>query len=610
MVRKYVNWAAVVVSLVLLIASVAWLYKEAQWAQWSPSGDDVQAQQLAAFTYGSIGLEVLPLKYAAVIGTVSRSAYIMGTEDDRSIWDTYGFLPNPAANDDADPLCAVNAEQKLPYGFNVTNYLPKIAQKTPLEFVGLSCAACHSGTLHTEAGTTTEIINGMGNPALDVIAFTDVVRSAVLDPTLTTTKIIEAYRTNCKDIDGLGFVPRTFDETVDRVMIWAWLRAARNQISEDTAKEGLPYHGAQLKDAKFMPAGPSRTRPFRSIIRVALELPGEENFAYSKIPAVFEQRVDLRPRSQYDGSIADPVTRSFVAAYASGTSLVSLSKPEMEFNIRSAAGYTEELGISVPVDKFVDLFPNEAPTSDQVKDGLEVYKLHCAACHGYRPIEGDRLWAAKGEKLHQVSLLKPVDRTTPIGTDPERIMFRYSNLLVQGLTTILPGWDEDLEKQRESLKQAKLEATAQGQLAEADLWVGHLERLNLSARQFRLGHPLYFPETDVSDEVGYINNPIPYAYLRAPYLHNGSVPTLRQLINLDERPQSFCRGDNDYDPAAVGLIAPPPDSNGVCPPGLPFLFDTGARGNSNQGHNYPWAYQGADWNEKDLTDLLAYLKTL
>jgi hypothetical protein len=55
----------------------------------------------------------------------------------------------------------------------------------------------------------------------------------------------------------------------------------------------------------------------------------------------------------------------------------------------------------------------------------------------------------------------------------------------------------------------------------------------------------------------------------------------------------------------VGLIAPDqPDAKRY------FRFDTSVHGNSNRGHEYPWAYKGLGWNEPDLIDLLEYLKTI
>lgn len=111
------------------------------------------------------------------------------------------------------------------------------------------------------------------------------------------------------------------------------------------------------------------------------------------------------------------------------------------------------------------------------------------------------------------------------------------------------------------------------------------------------------------DGPGYLNAPIPGAWLRAPYLHNGSVPTLRQLINLEKRQQTFCRGANPYDPQAGGLSAPAP-WDGTCPDGMTFIFDAAAPGDRNIGHNYPWAYDDGERSPDNLHVLLAYLKTL
>ena len=46
---------------------------------------------------------------------------------------------------------------------------------------------------------------------------------------------------------------------------------------------------------------------------------------------------------------------------------------------------------------------------------------------------------------------------------------------------------------------------------------------------------------------GYANMPLDGLWLRAPYLHNGSVPDLRSLLFPDERPAVFFRGYDVYD---------------------------------------------------------------
>jgi hypothetical protein len=94
--------------------------------------------------------------------------------------------------------------------------------------------------------------------------------------------------------------------------------------------------------------------------------------------------------------------------------------------------------------------------------------------------------------------------------------------------------------------------------------------------------------------------PLDGVWLRAPYLHNGSVPTLRALLFLDERPARFYRAYNVYDWRAGGFVATGPDAEkqGV-------LYDTSQRGNGNGGHNY-----GRDLSVQDREALVEYLKTL
>ena len=99
---------------------------------------------------------------------------------------------------------------------------------------------------------------------------------------------------------------------------------------------------------------------------------------------------------------------------------------------------------------------------------------------------------------------------------------------------------------------------------------------------------------------GYAGMPLDGVWLRAPYLHNGSVPTLRALLFLDERPARFYRGYDVYDWRAVGFVSSGPDAEkqGVA-------FDTSLRGNGNGGHTY-----GRDLSMQDREALLEYLKTL
>jgi mono/diheme cytochrome c family protein len=100
---------------------------------------------------------------------------------------------------------------------------------------------------------------------------------------------------------------------------------------------------------------------------------------------------------------------------------------------------------------------------------------------------------------------------------------------------------------------------------------------------------------------GYIAVHLDGVWLRAPYLHNGSVPTLRDLLEpADKRPQIFYRGYDVYDPTSLGFV-----SQGENAQRVGSRIDVHTRGNGNQGHAYGTTLKPAEKNA-----LLEYLKTL
>jgi hypothetical protein len=64
-----------------------------------------------------------------------------------------------------------------------------------------------------------------------------------------------------------------------------------------------------------------------------------------------------------------------------------------------------------------------------------------------------------------------------------------------------------------------------------------------------------------------------------PFLHNGSVPNLYELLSpVEERSRTF-RLTREFDPHKVGLQTAAAGEDG-------YLFDTSRKGNSNQGHAF------------------------
>jgi RoxA-like, cytochrome c-like len=88
-------------------------------------------------------------------------------------------------------------------------------------------------------------------------------------------------------------------------------------------------------------------------------------------------------------------------------------------------------------------------------------------------------------------------------------------------------------------------------------------------------------------------------WARAPYLHNGSVPNVRELLEKPEnRSRVFYRGYDVYDPVNLGFVSSGPDAEEHG-----FKFDTTLVGNSNSGHLY-----GTDLRPDEKLALIEFLK--
>ncbi len=113
-------------------------------------------------------------------------------------------------------------------------------------------------------------------------------------------------------------------------------------------------------------------------------------------------------------------------------------------------------------------------------------------------------------------------------------------------------------------------------------------------------HPEDTEQNPFASLMSYKARPLNGIWATAPFLHNGSVPTLYDLLlPVNERPKTFGVGLREFDPVKVGYL------NDVKNPNMPFIFDTTKPGNSNSGHLY-----GVDLTEAERWVLLEYLKSL
>ena len=117
----------------------------------------------------------------------------------------------------------------------------------------------------------------------------------------------------------------------------------------------------------------------------------------------------------------------------------------------------------------------------------------------------------------------------------------------------------------------------------------------------------YGGQATIADPEGYTAPPLDGVWSSAPYLHNGSVPTLWHVLHSDERPKLWRRIALGLDTQKMGFQF---EAVETVPEKLSnydrhWYFDTRAQGKSAAGHEYPNRL-----SEADKQAVLEYLKTL
>lgn len=108
---------------------------------------------------------------------------------------------------------------------------------------------------------------------------------------------------------------------------------------------------------------------------------------------------------------------------------------------------------------------------------------------------------------------------------------------------------------------------------------------------------------------GYPARPLDGYWATGPFLHNGSVRTMYELLSpVEERSKTFWIGTREFDPVKLGYENLPIEGA--------FLFDTSSSGNSNLGHEFRDAQAGAKGvvgpylSADQRLDIIEYLKVL
>ena len=142
-----------------------------------------------------------------------------------------------------------------------------------------------------------------------------------------------------------------------------------------------------------------------------------------------------------------------------------------------------------------------------------------------------------------------------------------------------------------------------------DRWESYTQNFSAAQNTLYAGYPWRF--SHFTKTGGYADQPLDGIWARSPYLHNGSVPTLRDLLEPSAcqggkpcRPAKWYRGSDVLDTDRVGYRS---DASGSAAQDL-FLYDTSVLGNSNHGHE--GKTYGTELPAEDKDAIVEYMKTL
>ena len=263
----------------------------------------------------------------------------------------------------------------------------------------------------------------------------------------------------------------------------------------------------------------------------------------------------------------------------------------------------------------------------KTEKGQRLYAKYCESCH-------EVVDRASKERI----IVGKMSSIESVGTDPKMAM---NSVMYKGQSGNLYATYQEvdgvgnvvIEKQAPVVQ--VLTSEARGVITTPDRdklflrrWVDRITSIILAIKENRIKNSVkvgdYKPDTTAGPYdslLSYKARSLNGIWATAPYLHNGSVPTLYDLllpckaamseitetenVVTEIRPKTFEVGSRMFDAENVGFET----SNGVG-----RVFDTSLLGNSNCGHEYG-AGQNAGDNLDPLTesqrrDLVEYLKTL
>jgi cytochrome c5 len=631
------------------------------------------------FHHASQGTATFPVPYAWFVALEQPGIHLFtrpGLLADSAYLERFGFLPSPKsirvdetslqrfgysnspAAEPAPPVVAglnptpVENFDGLPVGFaRMTGAKNPGTGQPESDKIGLTCAACHTGHI-TYKGTS---VRFDGGPAMLELRQLERATGLSILYTLKVWGRFDRFATRVLGPDASKEERGKLKQELSAVMDFLHnqldvMKATLKAKSQKDTEEGfgrldaLNRIGNQVFYTDLAASGLS-----------GFEKNLHANDAPVSFPAIWT--VPWLLWAQYDGSIEQPLIRN--AGEALGVSaLVNMSPdhpPETLFRSSVAVENLDRiekmLRGSDPFGRtpngFGGLTPPKWPSrlfaddpawkisQERAAKGRALYAEICAECH-LGPVNDTafddqfpdkKFWLSKrwDKTPGQEPVLRPVQKgVAGMGTDPAQAdVLASRKIFVPGFWKLQPATDlsgpctnlPDIASTEMPFSVALMMVVDRV----SNKW---MDDRNLSADDRKA---LWGPRKNCPNPVSephYRARPLNGVWATAPYLHNGSVPSLYWLLKpAAERPTKFCIGARDFDPEQVGYRVVAGESPSCNKGESPFSTtdDDGKpiHGNSVLGHSLEGTpgpgkpgVIGRLLTEQERFDLIEYLKTL
>ena len=530
---------------------------------------------------------------------------------------SYGFI--------VDPEPTPRNPDQLPVGF-AKRYDSELGEAV----VDITCATCHTGQLVVSRGGKRTALRIDGGPATH--AFTTTTLGHFV-PTLTAS-LASTW------LNPLKF--RRFGRKVLGEAAWA---RGKGRLHDDLGEVlGALVRQGWLENRKHLypvEEGFGRTDALARIGNTVFadELDGaNDSIGNAPVSYPFLWNIWKFDWVQYNASVSQPMARNMGEAFGVGARLHLLDRygrpvpPEERF--RTSVLVPNLHRIEATLQRLEPpRWPEEllgAIDREKADRGRALFEQHCRHCHGpfdvpapvkayedpQRPAT-DPLWKLTVVPITEVgtdptAAMNFVHRTvdlTRTGLSPEEVLSYAQPVFTEARRrlAILDAQVADAARKQDPGAQ-DLARTAAYERQRVDgtaaaIAGAAMSRVPLGLALNFLGmiaRERYYDERGFSRETracldgfgsldlpeivpAYKSRPLAGVWATPPFLHNGSVPTLYQMLSPhDERDARFFVSPGTFDPVAVGADTKPAGDG--------FWFDTQLPGNANVGHEFRAGY--------------------